>query len=59
MFLAEKDELKEKELTKTQDFRYITLLTDPKIVEITNLHEIIPTGKFKYLKKIIDSHLIY
>jgi len=48
MFYAEKNIFKEKEVKSNQDCRSITLVTHPKIFDIANLHEIIPTGTFKY-----------
>jgi len=48
MFSTDKNVLKKKELTRT-------LVTDTELVQITNLNEIIPTGKFKYLNFYIFS----
>jgi len=47
LFLTENKTLKEKEVKINQDYKFITIVRDPNIIEIKDIHEIIPTGKFK------------
>jgi len=47
LFLTDNETLKGKKAKSNQDYKYITIVTDPNIVEIKDINEIIPTGKFK------------
>jgi len=47
LFLTENETLREKEVKRNQDYKYITIVTDTNIVEKKDINEIIPTGKFK------------
>jgi len=58
LFLTETETLTEKDVKTIQDYKYITIATDPKIVDIQDIHEIIPIGKFQNLL-IIYYHLMH